>query len=417
MAELGETNDPTALVPGDVGAVVGTMWSMRTYGDMLLEAGTGLSRVDTEAGWRGAAADQFRSRFHGEPAKWIEAGNCFHGAANALDSYASTLQWAQGQAAEAITKWNQGQAATATAQTEFNQAVQQIKQRNTQESAHDVPLTPMPTFHDPGDATRAPARQQLDHARGQLKTAGDAATSAVGAGREKAPQKPGFWSKVGSFFGGVGDDVKVAGEHVVNGVASFGNAMLNHPGDMLTAAGGIALTGISAGGDGLGVVLDATGVGAIAGVPLNAISTAGVVVGAGMTAAATGDLARHAATDGHVSPMDTSGGDSPSSVESGTKTDRLKEHLTDRDLDAARRELDGEVVATKSNGTPWDHVDEVRTAQRGLLNRIGQLKRQLGDTRIALADKAALQSELSEASRLLDRSEQFVPRPYRPTGR
>jgi hypothetical protein len=99
------------------------------------------------------------------------------------------------------------------------------------------------------------------------------------------------------------------------------------------------------------------------------------------------------------------------SVESGTKTDRLKEHLTDRDLDAARRELDGEVVATKSNGTPWDHVDEVRTAQRGLLNRIGQLKRQLGDTRISLADKAALQSELSEASRLLDRSEQFVPRP------
>jgi hypothetical protein len=387
------------------------MWSIRTYGDMLLEAGTGLSRVDTEAGWRGAAADQFRSRFHGEPGKWIEAGECFHNAATTLDSYASTLQWSQGQAAEAITLWNQGQAATTTAKNQFDQAVGQVKQRNTEESAHGVPLTPMPTFHDLGEAKRAAARDQLNRARSQLKTAGDTAASTVAAATDTAPKKPGFWSKVGSFFSGVGDDVKVAGEHVVNGVASFGNAMVNHPGDVLTAVGGIALTGISAGGDGLGVVLDATGVGAVAGVPLNAISTAGVVLGAGMTAAATGDLARHAATDDHVSPMDTSGGDSTSSVESGTKTDRLKEHLTDRDLDAARRELDGEVIATKPDGTPWDHVDEVRNAQRGLVNRIGQLKRQLGDTRISAADKSALQSELSEASRLLDYSEQFVPRP------
>ena len=410
-AELGETGDPKALVPGDVGAVADTMWSIRTYGDMLLEAGTGLSRVDTQAGWRGAAADQFRGRFHGEPGKWIEAGDCFHQAANALDSYASTLQWAQAQADGAVTLWNQGQAATTIAKAQFDEAVGQVKQRNAEESANGVPLTPMPTFHDPGEAKRTAARDQLNRARNQLKTAGDAAASTVGAATDKAPKKPGFWSKVGHFFGGVGDDVKIAGEHVVNGVASFGNAMANHPGDVLTAAGGIALTGISAGGDGLGVVLDATGVGAVAGVPLNAISTAGVVVGAGMTAAATGDLARHAATDDHVSPVDTSGGDSTSSVEPGTKTDRLKEHLTDRDLDAARRELDGEVVATKPDGTPWDHVDEVRNAQRGLVNRIGQLKRQLGDTRISAADKSVLQSELSEASRLLDYSEQFVPRP------
>jgi hypothetical protein len=93
-----------------------------------------------------------------------------------------------------------------------------------------------------------------------------------------------------------------------------------------------------------------------------------------------------------------------------TKTDRLKEHLTDRDLDAARRELDGEVVATKSDGTPWDHVDEVQNAQRGLVNRISQLKRQLGDSRISDADRSSINSELSEASKLLDYSEQFVPR-------
>ncbi|MFB8282605.1 polymorphic toxin type 28 domain-containing protein [Nocardia colli] len=93
-----------------------------------------------------------------------------------------------------------------------------------------------------------------------------------------------------------------------------------------------------------------------------------------------------------------------------TKTDKIKEHLTDRDLDAARRELNGEVVARKPDGTPWDHVHEVRDAQNGLVNRIGQIQRSLADSRTSAAERQELERELSEASRLLDYSEQFVPR-------
>jgi hypothetical protein len=130
------------------------------------------------------------------------------------------------------------------------------------------------------------------------------------------------------------------------------------------------------------------------------------VTGAGITAAACGSLMQQAASEDAVSPA--SGSQPARSAPS--KTDRMKEHLTERDLDAARRELDGEVVATKPTGQPWDHVDEVRNAQRGLVNRIGQLKRLLGDSRTTDADRAAYQSELSEASRLLDHSEQYVPR-------
>lgn len=92
-----------------------------------------------------------------------------------------------------------------------------------------------------------------------------------------------------------------------------------------------------------------------------------------------------------------------------TKTDKIKEHLTQRDLDAARRELDGEVVARKADGTPWDHVNEVRDAQRGLRNRIRQLQQQLGNPDLAPAARAEAQRELGEASRLLDRSREFVP--------
>ena len=68
------------------------------------------------------------------------------------------------------------------------------------------------------------------------------------------------------------------------------------------------------------------------------------------------------------------------------------------------------MVATKSTGVPRDHVDEVRNAQDGLVNRVGQLKRLLGDMRVSASDRAQFQAELSEASRLLDYSEQFVPR-------
>jgi Bacterial toxin 28 len=403
--ELGQTQDPKILVPGDVGAVTGTLWSMRSYGDSLREAGTGLARIDTHQGWRGEAADQFRSRFDGEPRKWTEAGDCFHSAADALDSYASTLQWAQQEAGEAIRLWNEAEAATANAWAEHERTVRRAQEEATGGTVPDIP------FNDPGEAKREAARQRLSRARNQLSTAGDTAERTVGAARDRAPEKPGFWSRVGDTLGDIGDGLLDVGAGVVNGLASFGNAMINHPGDVALAAAGIALTTVSAAGGGLGIALDATGVGAVAGVPLNAVSTAGIAAGATMTAAAVGDLTHHAMTDDQVSPVQHNGGSGGTGGRSGTKTDRLKEHLTDRDLDAARRELNGEVVARKPNGQPWDHVDEVRNAQRGLVNRINQIRRQLDDSRLAESDRAALESELAEASRLLDHSEGFVPRP------
>jgi hypothetical protein len=52
----------------------------------------------------------------------------------------------------------------------------------------------------------------------------------------------------------------------------------------------------------------------------------------------------------------------------------------------------------------------VRETQTRLIKRITQLERLLGDARVGAADRAAAQAELSEASRLLDYSKQFVPR-------
>ncbi len=78
-------------------------------------------------------------------------------------------------------------------------------------------------------------------------------------------------------------------------------------------------------------------------------------------------------------------------------------------LDAGKRELAGEVVARKADGTPYNHVEEVRNAQRGVRNRIEEINRKLGWKGLGTEERAALVEELSAASKLLDRSEKYVP--------
>lgn len=189
---------------------------------------------------------------------------------------------------------------------------------------------------------------------------------------------------------------------VVNATASLGQALLDNPGDLAAVIAGAMLIKAGSSGELVGVALDATGVGAVAGVPMGVASAAAITAGAGLVAGGGIHLV-HAAQANPVEIV-SAGGGRPS-----TPTDRLKEHLTSRDLEAARRELDGEVVATKSGGKPYDHVTEVREAQAGLINRIERLKRLLGDSRTARTDRPALEDELSEASRLLDFTRGYVP--------
>lgn len=194
MAELGTTNDPKALVPGDPDTLDGTVQMLNSYGDMLAEAGTGLQRIDTSDGWSGTAADGFHKAFHGQPGKWIEAGGAFHSAAQAVGDYVTTLTWAQGQAADAIREYNAGQAATQQAQADHARAVQQAQAQAAAAgtSAPNIPFT------DPGEAQRQAAQQTLDRARKQLSDAGNTAADTVDKAKDKAPPKPGFWSQLGS---------------------------------------------------------------------------------------------------------------------------------------------------------------------------------------------------------------------------
>lgn len=294
MAQLGETSDPRELVPGSPDSLTTTAQSLLAYGDVLVEAGEGLAKIDTEDGWRGPAGDAFRDRFHGQPARWTEAGNEFHTAANALYDYLHTLRAAQQRAAEAITQYARGETATTNAKNAHDRQVSEARGRGDN--------TEIP-FADPGEADRAAARATLDTARGNVETAGHTAAALVRKATESAPERPGFWSKVGDFLGDVGDGLVDGGKTVVNDLASFGNAMIQHPGDSAAMLGGMLLAGVSAGGEGLGVALDATGVGAVAGVPLNVVSAAGITAGVGLAGAGAVDLAQHATSDSQVEPL------------------------------------------------------------------------------------------------------------------
>ena len=381
MTELGATADPIALVPGDPAAIRENARALRVRSTNAEQAGDGLVGIDTDA-WTGPAAEAFREKFSYEPNKWYAAANCLAGAADSLTTYAHTLEWAQRQAADAIRLWDEGEAQTHAARRQYDEG--------------PAPVAP---FVDVGEPTREAARSTLRLAREQVDRVGASAARVLDQEAEAAPEKRGWLRKAA-------DKARDVGAHVLNTAASVGNAMVNHPLDTAALAGGIALTGISATAQAGGLALDATGVGAVVGVPINVVAAAGMAAGATVTVAASTSIMQNAAGQDAVAPVS---GSSPARTVP-TKTDRLKEHLSPKDLDAARRELNGEVVKTKSTGTPWDHVDEVRNAQRGLAKRIEQLKRLLGDSRSSPADKASYQSELSEASRLLDHSEQFVPR-------
>ena len=346
--------------------------ALRDRGDAADDTAEGLRAIDAGAHWWGPAARAFHEKFRYEPAKWYDAADALRRVAALLDRYTTTLRWARERAAEAVALWSAGQAAT-------------------ERAAASRP----PPAYDPGATARQDAQQALLRAREQLDTAGAALADLVDAEAEGAPRQR-------SWLDDAGAEARELGSAVGTGLASLGNAVVDHPGDLAALAGGAALVGISAAGEGAGIALDVTGVGAVAGVPVGVLSTAGIVTGGALVVASAEDLAQHAATDDRVEQAPPS--------RPPTKTDRLKEHLTDADLDAARRERSGEVVARKSDGTPWDHVTEVREAQNGLLNQINRLQRRLGDSRLSPDERSAAESELSEASRLLDYSERWVPR-------
>ncbi|WEH34789.1 DUF6531 domain-containing protein [Streptomyces sp. AM 4-1-1] len=194
--DLGQTEDKTKLIYGSPSKIRSTATHLRRLQGALDKVGSGLKGLNSSA-IKGQAADAFRESVAIEPPKWFKAADAFEKAAGALDAFAGTVEWAQGQAQTAIDKWKAGTKASEEARdaydektSTYNKAVDAYNAKPADER-DPAALPPRPgAFSDPGKAGTDEAQELLAEARKQRNTAAETARRAVTAARDAAPEKP-----------------------------------------------------------------------------------------------------------------------------------------------------------------------------------------------------------------------------------
>ncbi|MEW2134804.1 putative T7SS-secreted protein [Streptomyces sp. NPDC005435] len=121
---LGWTHDPKKLIPGDVGKLHKLATELNGWSKKFEKLGDGLRDLKIP-GWTGQASDAFWPVLAKEKANWYLVADAMSGAAGAVTSYASTLDWAQKQAATAIHQWEHGD--HDAAETTLENARKQLK--------------------------------------------------------------------------------------------------------------------------------------------------------------------------------------------------------------------------------------------------------------------------------------------------
>ncbi|WP_240555260.1 putative T7SS-secreted protein [Streptomyces albus] len=176
--QLDQTEDPKRLVYGSPSKIRSTAQHLKDFKTAFENVANGLKGLP-KGTLKGKAADAFWEKVGMEPAKWTKAADACEKAAGALESFASTVEWAQGQAREAVAKYK--------------------------------------------DDKKEEAEEQLKEARSQRNTAAGVAQKAVKAARDAAPPKPDYWDQAGDGLEGLKlDAVHVTGG-VVKGLAGLNN--------------------------------------------------------------------------------------------------------------------------------------------------------------------------------------------------
>jgi hypothetical protein len=290
MAELAAGVRALDLVPGDPDELDRLAARLDVFAGGMGDAANKLTDVHA-AGWTGPAADAFGGLVGEQPAKYHKAGSAFGQAVGAIHGYTAVLRRAQADAGRAVTQFTDASAQSQSWQRAHSAHEAQV--RSAKAVGDPPPPGPAPPASDPAASDLAASRQLLADARSAVQAQGRVAAAALVAATDGAPEKPGLMHRM---MGGIGDFVGGAGHalssvwHATEGVLEdvggflkdvwddFGPDLLEiAAGALMMVAGGMVIT-IGLGMEGGGLILDATGVGAIAGVPIN---VAGVAVIAG----------------------------------------------------------------------------------------------------------------------------------------
>ncbi|MEU3784359.1 putative T7SS-secreted protein [Streptomyces sp900129855] len=228
--DLGQTEDKTKLIYGSPGKITSTAAKLRAFQSSFDSAGDGLRGLDSSR-LKGETADALRTAVSTQPPKWYAAADACTKAVDALEAFADTVTWAQGQAQLAIDKWKEGAKASEDAADahrkkvdDYNGAVDRYNAQPADErDPASLPPRPAATFDDPGKKLMKEAQDLLADARTQRNSAAETARTAVRAARDMAPQKPSYAEQLGD---GV-QELQLMGDHVGGGLIKGTAGLLN----------------------------------------------------------------------------------------------------------------------------------------------------------------------------------------------
>ncbi|MFJ7208488.1 putative T7SS-secreted protein [Streptomyces sp. NPDC098789] len=218
--ELGQTDDPHKLVYGSVSKIRAQAAHLQDFKAAFDKVGSGLKGMDAD-GLKGKTADAFRESVAKEPPRWFKAAESFGKAAVAVGGFAETVEWAQGQAKEALADYDAAKKASTDARNAYNK---QVDTYNDAIDAKKDTLPPKPGgFTDPGTALAHAAQEKLDRARTQRNEVAETARTAVRAARDAAPEKPSY----GEQFGDGMQYLDIAKTHLTGGVVKGTAGLVN----------------------------------------------------------------------------------------------------------------------------------------------------------------------------------------------
>ncbi|WP_367324974.1 putative T7SS-secreted protein [Streptomyces sp. HUAS ZL42] len=228
--DLGQTEDKTKLIYGSPDKLRASAEKLRAFQTAFDSAGDGLKGLDSSR-LKGEAAEALRTAVGTQPPKWFTGADACEKAAAALEAFAGTVTWAQGQAQTAIDKWKEGVKASEDAADAhrkkvdaYNAAVDRYNaQPADKRDPSSLPARPAATFDDPGKKLMQDAQDILAEARKQRNTAAETARTAVGAARDMAPQKPSYAEQLGDGL----QELQIMGDHVGGGIIKGTAGILN----------------------------------------------------------------------------------------------------------------------------------------------------------------------------------------------
>lgn len=221
--QLGQTEEANELVHGDPGKIHGTARHLSTFRGAFERVGQGMKALDSSH-WKGEAGDAFRAKFATHPVNWLHAADACEKAAAALDAYATSVDWAQGRAKEAVALHKEGRKASEAARDDYNKTAEAY---NAKLKAEEDPGPRPAPFSDPGKSQRERAAEILWDARRQRDEAAENARAAVTAALAHAPKEPPALSRATADLTDsvLGSGIELA--HVGGGIAKGTAGLLN----------------------------------------------------------------------------------------------------------------------------------------------------------------------------------------------